>query len=122
MAFRHQDRLLAPMRFLQIFTFERARKRDLAFCSAADRADIAVNGRARAFCAPFAANFAEDRLHQLPSIIGSEQMQRVDLYIKVEVEVEEDEKPEQIAKEICRQLQKIYYVRAAELSNTVARE
>ena len=46
-------------------------------------------------------------------------MQRVDLYIKVEVELEEDESPERIANEICRNLQKLYYVRSAELSSAV---
>ncbi len=56
------------------------------------------------------------------SIIGSEQMQRIDLYIKVEVELEDDEKPERVAGELCRQLEKIYLVRSAELSNAVARE
>jgi hypothetical protein len=49
-------------------------------------------------------------------------MKRVDLYIKVEVELEEEEKPERVAAEICRQLQKLYVVRSAELSNTVTRE
>ena len=49
-------------------------------------------------------------------------MQRVDLYIKVEVVIEEDEKPERVANEICRQIQKLYVVRAAELSNTVKRD
>jgi hypothetical protein len=49
-------------------------------------------------------------------------MQRVDLYIKVEVDLDEDEKPERIAREICRQIEKIYVVRSAELSNAVARE
>jgi hypothetical protein len=49
-------------------------------------------------------------------------MQRVDLYIKVEVELDEDEKPERVANEICRQIQKIYVVRSAELSNTVAKD
>ena len=49
-------------------------------------------------------------------------MQRVDLYIKVQVELEEDEKPERVAGEICRQLEKLYVVRSAELSNAVARE
>ncbi len=49
-------------------------------------------------------------------------MQRVDLYIKVQVELETDEKPERVAAEICRQLEKIYPVRSAELSNAVARE
>jgi hypothetical protein len=49
-------------------------------------------------------------------------MQHVDLFIKVEVELEEDEKPERVAREICRQIEKIYVVRSAELSNAIARE
>jgi hypothetical protein len=49
-------------------------------------------------------------------------MKRVDLYIKVEVALEEDEKPERVAAEICRQIEKLYMVRAAELSNAVTRE
>ncbi len=49
-------------------------------------------------------------------------MKRVDLYIKVTVDVEEDEKPERVAGEICRQVEKIYVVRAAELSSIVARD
>ena len=49
-------------------------------------------------------------------------MKRVDLYIKVTVEVQEEEKPERIAGEICRQMEKLYGVRSAELSNIVSRE
>jgi hypothetical protein len=49
-------------------------------------------------------------------------MKRVDLYIKVEVELDEDETPESVAREICRQVEKIYVVRRAELSSAVARE
>ena len=49
-------------------------------------------------------------------------MQRVDLYIKVEVELEDDENAERIANELCRLLQKTYYVRSAELSSSVSRE
>ncbi len=49
-------------------------------------------------------------------------MKRVDLYIKVEVELDEEEKPEKVAREICRQVEKIYVVRKAELSNAVARD
>ena len=49
-------------------------------------------------------------------------MQRVDLYIKVQVEVQEDEKTEQVAREICRQIEKIYVVRSAELSSAVTRD
>jgi hypothetical protein len=49
-------------------------------------------------------------------------MRRVDLYIKVVVELDEEEKPERVASEICRQLEKMYIVRSAELSNSVIQE
>jgi hypothetical protein len=49
-------------------------------------------------------------------------MKRVDLYIKVEVELDEAEKPDKVADEICRAIKKLYAVRSAELSNTVAKE
>jgi hypothetical protein len=49
-------------------------------------------------------------------------MKRVDLYLKVEVQLEEDEKEERVAAELCRQLEKLYVVRRAELSNAVARD
>ncbi len=49
-------------------------------------------------------------------------MKRVDLYIKVELELEEDEKLERVAGEICRNLEKLYTVRRAEVSNAVARD
>ncbi len=49
-------------------------------------------------------------------------MQRVDLYIKVEVELDEEETPDRIAREICRQLEKNYSVRSAELSSAVTQE
>ncbi len=49
-------------------------------------------------------------------------MKRVDLYIKVTVELDEEEKPERVAGEICRQLEKLYLVRSAEFSSMVNRE
>jgi hypothetical protein len=49
-------------------------------------------------------------------------MKRVDLYIKVEVELDDEETPERVAREICRQVEKIYVVRRAELSSAVPRE
>jgi hypothetical protein len=49
-------------------------------------------------------------------------MQRIDLYIKVELELEDDEKPDRVAREICRQIEKLYFVRSAEPSNTVVRD
>ena len=42
-----------------------------------------------------------------------------DLHIKVEVEHVEDEKPEKLAGEICRQVAKIYGVRSCEVTNMV---
>jgi hypothetical protein len=49
-------------------------------------------------------------------------MKRVDIYVKVEVELEEEEVPERVAREICRQVEKMYIVRKAEPSHIVARE
>ncbi len=44
-------------------------------------------------------------------------MSRTNLFFKVEVEHDDDEKPEKLAELICRQLVKIYGVRSAELSS-----
>ena len=41
------------------------------------------------------------------------EMKRLDLYIKVEVELDETEKPEKVAEEICRVVKKLYVVRKA---------
>jgi hypothetical protein len=49
-------------------------------------------------------------------------MKRVDLHIKVEVELDEDDTPERVAREIIRQVEKIYVVRRAELSAAVAKD
>jgi hypothetical protein len=49
-------------------------------------------------------------------------MKRVDLYIKVTVVLDEEEKLDRVEREICRQLEKMPIVRSAELSNAVPRE
>jgi hypothetical protein len=49
-------------------------------------------------------------------------MKRLDLYVKVTVDVEEEESPERVAGEICRQIEKMYVVRSAELSSIVQRD
>ncbi len=49
-------------------------------------------------------------------------MQRVDLYVKVELELDDDETPDRIAREICRNVEKLYGVRSAEVSSRVTRE
>jgi hypothetical protein len=102
---------------------QRAGERDFTLRPATKSADIALDGGTTSPRAALSADFAQYWFrHSLPSIIGSSPMQRVDLYIKVTVDLDEDEKPERVAGEICRQLEKLYVVRSAELSNTVARE
>lgn len=49
-------------------------------------------------------------------------MPRTDIYLKVELDLDEKEKPERVASEICRQVRKIYGVRSAEVTNMVERE
>jgi hypothetical protein len=49
-------------------------------------------------------------------------MPRSDLYIKVEIDVDEREKPDRVAAEICRLIRKVYGVRQAEVSNIVERD
>ena len=44
-------------------------------------------------------------------------MSRTNLFLKVEVEHDPDEKPERIGEEICRQLLRRYGVRDAELAS-----
>lgn len=58
-----------------------------------------------------------------PAIIESRKsMKRVDVFIKVELELDEEEKPEKVASEICRQIQKMYVVRGTEVSNVITKE
>ncbi len=49
-------------------------------------------------------------------------MKRVDIYVKVEVELDEEEQPERVAEEICRQVEKMYIVRSAEPSHIATRD
>jgi len=49
-------------------------------------------------------------------------MPRTDLYLKVEIDLDEREQPERLASEICRQIRKVYGVRSAEVSNIIERE
>jgi hypothetical protein len=49
-------------------------------------------------------------------------MQRVDLYLKLELEIDEKDSPNKLANEICRQVLKTYGVRRAEVSNIVEKD
>jgi hypothetical protein len=49
-------------------------------------------------------------------------MARTYIYIKVELDLNEQEKPDRVAAEICRVIRKVYGVRSAEVSNIVEKE
>ena len=49
-------------------------------------------------------------------------MPRSDLYLKVELELDERESPERLAAEICRVIRKVYGVRQAQVSNIIERD
>jgi hypothetical protein len=49
-------------------------------------------------------------------------MPRMDVYLKVELDLDEKEKPERVATEICRAIRRIYGVRHAEISSIVEKE
>ena len=49
-------------------------------------------------------------------------MARLDLYLKVEIDLSEGEKPQKLASEICRMIRKVYGVRDAEVTNFITSE
>jgi hypothetical protein len=49
-------------------------------------------------------------------------MARLQVYLKVELDLDEKEKPDRLASEICRQIRKVYGVRSAEVSSIVEKE
>jgi hypothetical protein len=49
-------------------------------------------------------------------------MPRTDIYLKVTVDHDRDEEPQKIASQICRQVEKVYSVRKAELSSFLTHE
>ncbi|HEV2200008.1 MAG TPA: hypothetical protein VGR73_09310 [Bryobacteraceae bacterium] len=49
-------------------------------------------------------------------------MARTDLYVKVELDYDDEEKVERLAAEICRMIRKVYGVRKAEVSSMIERE
>jgi hypothetical protein len=49
-------------------------------------------------------------------------MRRLDLHLKVELDLDEKESAERVAAEICRAIRRVYGVRLAEVSNTVERD
>ncbi|MBZ5594494.1 MAG: hypothetical protein LAP39_19810 [Acidobacteriia bacterium] len=46
----------------------------------------------------------------------------INLFIKVEIENDENENPQKLGAEVCRQILKVYGVRSAEVSNIMVAE
>jgi hypothetical protein len=106
-----------PAGFEQILAIERTVDRVLAGFAATRSA----NGMVHAWTmAARLARLAESALHSSYRIIRA--MPRTDIYLKIVVEHERDEKPEKLAEEICRRIEKLYGVRYAEVSNVTRRE
>jgi hypothetical protein len=49
-------------------------------------------------------------------------MRRTDLYLKVELTLDDKEQPEKLAAEICRMIRKVYGVRSAEVSSMIEKD
>ncbi len=46
-------------------------------------------------------------------------MPRTDVFLKIVLEHDKDDKPERLAEEICRRIEKLYGVRSTEISSVV---
>lgn len=103
--------------FEKVFAVDGATDRVFAGFPAAGGANLIVDGGAET---ARLARFAESALHSVYRIIRA--MPRSDLYLKIVLEHERDEKPEKLAEEICRRIEKLYGVRYAEVSNVTRRE
>jgi hypothetical protein len=57
-----------------------------------------------------------------PLLKGLQQIMRTDVYLKVVVDHDPPDTAQKIAAEICRQVEKVYGVRKAELSNIVSQQ
>jgi hypothetical protein len=93
--------------------------------STALRANIAADAGAMPARTPLFTNLTRDIHGETPlsyRLSYDRRMSRTDLYLKVEIDLDEREHPERLASEICRQIRKVYGVRSAEVSNIIERE
>jgi hypothetical protein len=105
----------------EMFTGRGATDRILPLGAAALRADVATNARTVPPRASFAAKFARDT-HRRISLSYHRDMRRTDLYLKVELYLDDKEQPEKLAAEICRMIRKVYGVRSAEVSSMIEKD
>jgi hypothetical protein len=108
-------------RFAQKRTIQRTIDRDFAPGPAALRTDFRAHAGTKPAGTPLFAKLAKDT-HRETSLSYHRDMPRTDLYLKVEIDLDEREQPERLAAEICRQIRKVYGVRSAEISNIIERE
>jgi len=104
-----------------MLTIERAVDRILTFRAAAYRTDFALNARTVSAGTPLFAQFTRG-IHEGTPLSYHREMARTDLYVKVELDLDEKEKPERVASEICRLIRKQYGVRSAEVSSMVEKD
>jgi len=112
---------LVPARVLKMLAIERAVDSILALRATAHRADVAADTGTVPSRALFLTDFAKG-VHQRIPLSYHRDMRRTDLYIKVELDLDEHEKPERVASDICRLIRKVYGVRSAEVSNMVEKD
>ena len=100
---------------------------DLALAAAAKGADVAADSRTKAARPAFLTDAAwrhgrRGRGSGRTLSYHWSVMARTDLYFKVEVEHDAEERLERMVSEIERQLRKLYVVRSVEFSNAVRRD
>jgi hypothetical protein len=110
------NRLIVMAGVLKVLALQRAGDRNFAFRSATDGTNIASYARTKAFGPPHVAK-GTSHFFSIEGGRDGQTMSRTNLFFKVEVEHDREENPERIGSEICRQLLKLYGVRAAELAN-----
>jgi hypothetical protein len=107
----------------QVDTFPRAIDGNLAAFGATDRADLAFDAGTMALRASLVTNLAWNGHRQVStSSYYHEEMRRIDVYLKVELDLDPKESPERVAAEICRMINRVYGVRKAEVSSIMPRE
>jgi hypothetical protein len=119
--FIQRPRTFMNARLAQERTTQRAIDRDFAPGPAALRTNFSFNAGAMPSGTPLFTQLTED-IHRQTSLSYHREMPRTDLYLKVEIDIDVKEQPERLALEICRQIRRVYGVRAAELLNVVDRE
>jgi hypothetical protein len=114
-------RSLVKTGFPEVFTGRGTVDRILPPGAATLRANVAPDARTVPPRASFAAKFARDT-HRRISLSYHRDMRRTDLYLKVELILDDKEQPEKLAAEICRMIRKVYGVRSAEVSSMIEKE